>query len=209
VESTAIEIWKPKDKEIELKVSAHRGHYQQYGHDLHPRNLLDGKEGTYYMSKDGVTSGDWIEFEMCEEAVVIPTKIRIRNYRDSSAIKVISVSIGTGDGSWHKLVGDITDIQRQKDTEQEFVFGELLVTPQWIWENSAKYIRMEIRRNRGWSQNVLCAVLPNPLRRHQQLSKHKLLLSIFLPLNVRDIADQFMPRTIARSNRHRNHFDGR
>merc|ERR1712154_564812 len=90
---------------------------------------------------------------MCEEAVVIPTKIRIRNGSGYSALKVISVSIGTDDGSWHKLVDDITCI-KQSETEQEFVFGELLVTPQWIWENNAKYIRMEIRQNYGENVNA-------------------------------------------------------
>ena len=151
------ELGELREIEIELKVSAHRGHFDD---DCHPRNLLDGKEETYYMSKYGVSSkGDWIEFEMCEEAVVIPSKICIRNYHGSQAIKVISLSIGTGDGSWHKLVDDIEDIQISylslsyqtgyDKTGQEFVFGELLVTPQWIRDNKPKHIRMEIRENYG------------------------------------------------------------
>ena len=101
--------------------------------------------------------GDWIEFVMSEEAVAIPTKIRIRNGNGSAAIKVISLLVGNGDGSWHKLVDDVTDIQKSDENEQEFVFGELLVTPQWIRKNNAKYIRMEVRQNHGDEEdNMFC-----------------------------------------------------
>ena len=92
---------------------------------------------------------------MEEEAVVIPSKVRIRNKTDygygSSGIKVISLSIGTGDGAWHKLVDDVTDIHNGNMDEQEFVFRELLVSPQWIWKNKAKCIRTEVRQNHGSS----------------------------------------------------------
>jgi len=140
-------------KQIELKVSKHRGH--SFGDQGHPRNLLDGKgTETGYYSKYGESAiGDWIEFVMSEEAVVVPTKIRIRNDDGRMAIKVISLFIGVGDDSWHKLVDDVTDIQKQDDYEQEFVFGELLVTPQWIGENNAKHIRMEVRQNYGNKEN--------------------------------------------------------
>merc|ERR1712129_368009 len=67
---------KEKEKEIELRVSAHRGH----SNGGHPQNLLDGNEWTYYQSKRGLSPiGDWIDFVMSEDAVVIPSKIRIRN----------------------------------------------------------------------------------------------------------------------------------
>merc|ERR1712129_388060 len=114
-------------------------------------NLLDGKgtETRYWSKQRESPIGDWIEFEMSEETVVIPTKIRIRNDNDPYALKVISLSVGSGDGSWHKLVDDVTDIQQQSETEQEFVFGELLVPPQWIRQNNAKHIRMEVRQNHG------------------------------------------------------------
>ena len=89
-------------------------------------------------------------FEMCEREVVIPTKIRIRNsaFR-GRGIKAISLSIGKGDGSWHKLVDDVTDIHNENNEEQEFLFGQLLRTPQWISEYDAKYIWMQVRENHG------------------------------------------------------------
>merc|ERR1712176_1546700 len=110
--------------------------------------------GTMYYSKYRESPiGDLIEFVMNEDVMVIPSKIRIRNGAGAAAIKVISLAIGNGDGSWHKLVDDVTDIQKQRETEQEFVFGELLVTPQWIEENNAKHIRMEVRKNYGSEYN--------------------------------------------------------
>merc|ERR1712013_346277 len=113
-----------KQKEIELKVSKHRGHYCN-SDDCHPRNLLDTKKNTFYVSKEYLPAvGDWIEFAMSADAFVIPTKIRIRNSEDSDVLKEISLSIGSGNGSWHKLIDDITDIQKQRQSEQEFVFGE-------------------------------------------------------------------------------------
>jgi len=150
-QTTEIQICRPwehrMEKEIELKVSKYRGHWNG-----HPRNLLDGKGAeTQYSSEYGESPiGDWIEFVMREDAVIIPIKIRIRNYGyRGQDIKVISLLIGTENGSWLKLVDDVKDIQMQNETEQEFVFGELLVTPQWIWENNAKHIRMEVRKNYG------------------------------------------------------------
>ena len=77
----------------------------------------------------------------------------IRNYNRPQGIKSISLSIGTGDGSWRKLVEDITDIHRENEDEQEFVFGALLVSPQWIWKNSATFVRMEVLENHGRSWN--------------------------------------------------------
>merc|ERR1712176_1456377 len=106
--------------------------------------------GTMYYSKYRESPiGDLIEFVMNEDVMVIPSKIRIRNGAGAAAIKVISLAIGNGDGSWHKLVDDVTDIQKQRETEQEFVFGELLVTPQWIWANNAKHIWIEVQQNHG------------------------------------------------------------
>jgi len=137
-------------QQITLKVSKHKGHAdaERDPETYHPRNLLDGKDDTAYGGfSEGRDNKDWIEFMVSEEAMVIPTKIRIRNSDGDSAIKKLSLSIGTGDGSWQKLIFDIEDIEDQKETEQEFVFGELLVTPQWILKNDAKYIRLEVREN--------------------------------------------------------------
>ena len=102
---------------------------------------------------EGPPIGDWIEFEMCEKAAVIPSKIRFKNTNEHYAIKAMALTIGTSDGSWHKLADDIRDIEKDSryryDYYQTFELKELCVTPQWIWDNDAKYIRMEVLENYG------------------------------------------------------------
>lgn len=137
-------------REVKLKVHQHNGHAQPSERELRdlekicysPSNMLQETKGSWYRSFD-TGDDDSIVFEICEDTLIIPNKVSFRFPWFCPIPKGMSWSIGTGDGRWHKLAGDWVST-RPDARRSEYVFDELCVAPQWIWENKARFIRMSM-----------------------------------------------------------------
>merc|ERR1712228_391995 len=124
-----------------IKLSVHSNNGNWNWNDNHGADkLLDGKKDTSYKSKYGVTIGDWITFKMHSPALI--TKIRIRNAPLVSAIRSVSLFIGSKDksDSMHKLCKNIQNIEMRDDQMQEFdVLDSLLLSGSFLWRNRHKF----------------------------------------------------------------------
>eukprot|EP01084_Bolivina_argentea_P310454 537231_1 len=78
-----------KIQKLKLNLYKHNGHSYAYT----PCNLLDGSTNTYYQSKRGVTTGDWITFKMNSPSHI--RKINITSRSTSDGIKCISLFVSS------------------------------------------------------------------------------------------------------------------
>ena len=132
--------------EIKLAVAAHRGHDGRY----HPKNVLDGETHTWYQSKEGSLSEDWIIFKQRQPWRCYATRLMFRTVYSDCAIKTVVLWWSEDGKQYHKW----TQIGGIKKTRRE----------QWINLNEKEiaaaggklqYIKLKIVNNHGGSFNGL------------------------------------------------------
>eukprot|EP01084_Bolivina_argentea_P244510 409588_1 len=149
------------EKQIELTVRSHRGH-RNTDDSFHPKHLLDVNDDEYYMSEYGVTSSGWIMLEMKTDCAIKPTKIRIKNGADDSAIRCISIFIGSSN-TFFPLCSNITNIQMSSHWDnleiQEWSIGDkCFLTDYYLPTNKLNLIKIKVLRNHGYLiGNAFCS----------------------------------------------------
>ena len=131
----------PEGERVDLVVEKHRGHYGSF----HPNKLLDGKKGTFYLSKRGSPSSDWIIFKQREQQRFVSTKIMIRNGPYEYAIKSIAIQCSEDGVEYQELI-QIDDIKQGKEEKQWFDLN-----PQQ--SRFMKFIKLNILGNYGFDYN--------------------------------------------------------
>jgi len=145
---------KNREKKIKLTITDYRGYYRGYDR-YYPRHLIDGKDDTYYISKEGDPSEDWIIFGISNPPIH-PTKISIRNDDYGNwGISSISLFIGSSvSDAWYPLCSDIKRIHNKNRKEQYFDIDEsLLIKDYKIFYLKLDRIKLKILKNHGSSLN--------------------------------------------------------
>eukprot|EP01084_Bolivina_argentea_P315930 547505_1 len=137
-------------KKIQLTVSQHN----QYVY--HPKNLLDGRNDSFYKSKCQFPSKDWIIFEMQTDVAIKPSKLIIKNSNNITGTGIRSILVSIGDGNtFVQLCPYIIDINNKHSNEQEIIIEKkLLVSDFWLWRNGYKFIKVNILANYGSPKNM-------------------------------------------------------
>eukprot|EP01084_Bolivina_argentea_P094385 169670_1 len=138
-------------KKIKLTIHDHKGHYDN-DDDYHPKNLLDGSNNTYYMSKDGTTSGDWIIFKMETNNGIKPTKIRIINSDSRCGICSISLFIGSNN-NFFPLCQNILNIKKSEEPQEWLICDKLFLSDYFLSTKKLNLIKIKILNNHGSSYN--------------------------------------------------------
>ena len=100
---------------IPLSVHSHKGHYEWGDH--HPKNLLDGKSGTGYMSAGGTIKDDWIQFAM--QRAAIPTSVKLEGSEGIVGVKDFAVYVGdAATGKWIKCHAQTLRAKQQRGLQE-------------------------------------------------------------------------------------------
>ena len=138
-----VDVCGVRQERIPLEVHKHRGHYND-DDNYHPNNLLDGKNNTYYFSKKGSPSTDWIEFKVEGESKIYPMKVMIRNSGYMNAIKSVIIYYKSKSGDSYSEWKRIYGIKKGREDIQWFDIDGLNVP-----FGDTYYIRIEITSNHG------------------------------------------------------------
>ena len=138
-------IKRRNEKEMDLLVAAHRGHYSR---QCLPKRLLEGSKHTAYVSKDGSPSKDWIIFRQRKQCSFYPTKLMFMNRPYKSAIKTVVLLWSDNGKKYHEWtrIGFI----KKHDGEQWFNLNEKEIAAAG---GKLQYIKLKIVNNYGGSSN--------------------------------------------------------
>ena len=134
-------------KKMDLVVAAHRGH----GGSYRPENLLDGKNDTFYCSKRGSPSVDWIIFKRMTQRSFYPTKLMFRNSSFDGAIKTVTILWSENGKQYHKWT-QIGGINKGDQEKQWFNLNEKEIA---AVSGKFQYIKLKVDKNYGNSYNAL------------------------------------------------------
>lgn len=179
-------------KQIKLRIYSYRGCLND---DYHPRNLLQkGKKkcyGSAITKEFGHNGIDWIVFETVIEenwcssfnpwkkkiinnAIYIPTQIRIRNFEKNSnqAIESLQVQIGQVAQDSSQFISlhspnYITNIVEQDEKYQSFVLDAPMTDPELIpkiIENKWNHIKVQFTSNHGPSTVSISKYVCNEIK---------------------------------------------
>lgn len=118
----------------------------------HPENLLVDDIYSSYMSKRGVTSGDWIIFEIDNDTKYVPKLLKIKNDNDEYGIKEISLSFQYSDSDKWTNKQSIKNIHNNNKDDQWFDVNHKVFDQK---ENDRKLtlIKLVIDENHGRGLN--------------------------------------------------------